>query len=336
MRAELAALGPGPARWRFALGCARVAVTRPTAIRAAASTLLVAAAAALGVALALEIADPALRAETVGLLTLLAVTCWLGRRLRGDRRLRRAPDQLLPAVAATGGTRLGVHRDADLHRGGHRVPARAAGRDPAALTTGRAGAGHRRDGGGARRAGVVHRGTHPAAGTDRRRRGAGAGDRRGQPRSSADHRPHRTAADRRAVRRRRRRDADRGAGQRPVATPPPLGTGHPRHSGPAGDDRRPTAVRQREPGPGPLRRRDVPGHAAGRGVDPGDRLHPPPGPTRDGRAARVSRAGTAYGPIPNRTAFRSCRAAGGWRNHLLRAASEGNENFMAWGCVPRH
>jgi hypothetical protein len=80
MRAELAALGPGRARWRFALGCARVAATRPAAIRAGVNTLLVAAAAALGVSLALGIADARLRAETVALLALLVAACWAGRR----------------------------------------------------------------------------------------------------------------------------------------------------------------------------------------------------------------------------------------------------------------
>ncbi|GII61061.1 hypothetical protein Skr01_11460 [Sphaerisporangium krabiense] len=82
MRAELAGIEPAPARWRFALGCLRVALTRPRLLGTAACALLTLGVIAAALVTTGGVAYGPLRDALVGLVVVLLVLAWLGR-LRG-------------------------------------------------------------------------------------------------------------------------------------------------------------------------------------------------------------------------------------------------------------
>jgi hypothetical protein len=80
MQAELAAIEPGPARWGFALGCARAALGHPATIAGVAQRLP-AAAVVIGAALfAGGIRPASLRREVIAMVAILALVSWLARR----------------------------------------------------------------------------------------------------------------------------------------------------------------------------------------------------------------------------------------------------------------
>jgi hypothetical protein len=79
MRAELAAIESGPARWAFAAGCVRVVATRPAVLRRAGYPLLMAGALAAALWWTSRIAYGPLHWGSVGVVVLLVVVTWLGR-----------------------------------------------------------------------------------------------------------------------------------------------------------------------------------------------------------------------------------------------------------------
>jgi hypothetical protein len=79
MRAELPAIGTGRARWRFAVGCLRVAAVQPEMIRGIGYPLLGAGVLAATATWAGRIAYPLLHWGLLGLVAGLLAMCWLGR-----------------------------------------------------------------------------------------------------------------------------------------------------------------------------------------------------------------------------------------------------------------
>ncbi|MBB4703743.1 hypothetical protein [Sphaerisporangium siamense] len=82
MRAELAGIESAPARWRFALGCLRVSLTRPRLLGTAACALLTLGVVAAALVTTGGVAYGPLRDALVGLVMVLLALPWLGR-LRG-------------------------------------------------------------------------------------------------------------------------------------------------------------------------------------------------------------------------------------------------------------
>jgi hypothetical protein len=79
MCAELAAIDPRPARWRFALGATRVAVTQRVVLRFGAHVALTVIALAAAVARTRDVPYPALRHGLVALVAVLLAVSWLAR-----------------------------------------------------------------------------------------------------------------------------------------------------------------------------------------------------------------------------------------------------------------
>jgi hypothetical protein len=106
MRAELAQITSGPQRWRFALSCARVSLTRPHLIGAIRYPLLTLAAITGIVAWTGSVPYPPLRGAIIALVGVLLALSWLARRFgpvgRGrTARLVRAGGYLLVGAVAS-------------------------------------------------------------------------------------------------------------------------------------------------------------------------------------------------------------------------------------------
>jgi hypothetical protein len=118
MRAELAGIDPGPQRWRFALGCLRVIVTRPAVWRHAGYPLLMLAALAATAHWTSHVEYAPLRWGLVGLVASLVVVAGLGRvrvllPVAGSRAARsmRAFGYLLVGVLAAEAVAFTAHQN---------------------------------------------------------------------------------------------------------------------------------------------------------------------------------------------------------------------------------
>jgi hypothetical protein len=80
MQAELANMGPGPDRWRFAMGCARAVVTRPSALATIGQRVLAAGTLVGTLVLAASIPFAVIRDEAISMIAFLSGVFWLARR----------------------------------------------------------------------------------------------------------------------------------------------------------------------------------------------------------------------------------------------------------------
>lgn len=103
MRAEVAAIDRDQARWRFALSCVRVVVTRPVVLRRAGHPLLAVAALAGAFGWTSRMAYPPLRWGAFGLAVLLLAVAWGGRTLGPVGRGRAARLVRAGGILAVGG-----------------------------------------------------------------------------------------------------------------------------------------------------------------------------------------------------------------------------------------
>jgi hypothetical protein len=80
MQAELAGIGPAPARWRFALGCTRAVLGRPAVIAKVGWWTSMAAVLVAAAVLAAGIPFGSIRSEAIAMVAFLAALFWLIRR----------------------------------------------------------------------------------------------------------------------------------------------------------------------------------------------------------------------------------------------------------------
>jgi hypothetical protein len=105
MRAELAAIADTTTRRRFALGCTRAILTRPTTALTVGRPVTVLAAAGAALTVASGIADQRVRLESLGMVAALVACVWLGHRpnwtANGPSRVVRSLGYALIAASTT-------------------------------------------------------------------------------------------------------------------------------------------------------------------------------------------------------------------------------------------